>query len=199
MKRKFLDMVPVRCMLYLYILSMENRKVYIVKLLEREDHYSTQLKVFSSLLKAKNYCECEASKLSYRNNSIEPEDHETWWEDNFTYIAKVNDFEWILEIDETDLDEDVVDVSRPEIEVENEILRKENLELREKLSKQAAMNAAAQACLIMWDGGWKYTKEHVLDCMYAAKDMLERNAEGDKALKKMFECWMKFRNADDVE
>ena len=192
-------MVPVRCMLHLYIVFMEKRKVYIVKLLEKEDHDPVPPKVFSSLLKAKNYCECEASKLYYKNNSIEPEDHETLWEDNFTYVVKVNDVEWILEIDETGLDEDVADVSRPEIEVENEVLRKENLELREKLSKQAAMNAAAQACLTMWDGGWKCTKEHVLDCMHAAKDMLERNAKGDKALKKMFECWMKFRNVDDVE
>ena len=75
--------------------------------------------MFSSFLKARNYCEDEAQKLCYKDGSIEPEDHETCWEDNMTYVVKVNDVEWIFDIFETPLDEDVADVFRSEVEVEN--------------------------------------------------------------------------------
>lgn len=178
---------------------MQNKKVYVVNFSLEKNDDKTPMKVFSSLLKAKNYCEEKASNLFYKNNSIEPEKYTTFWEDNFTYIVQVGPKEYVYEIEEADLDEDIKDVSRPEIEIENENLKKENLELKDELSKQMSMNAAAKCYLVMYDGGWKYTKEHIIENMHAARNILEGNEKGKCTLEEMFEKWIASKGINNEE
>lgn len=55
------------------------------------------------------------------------------------------------------------------------------------------MNAAARCYATMWDGGWKYTKEHIIENLHAIRNILEGNEEGNSELSKMFERWSKQR------
>lgn len=170
-----------------------NRKVYVVKF-STSGNEQEPMKVLASLMKAKCWCEDKSRKLFFPNNAIEPEMYEAYWEDNWTYRVLVGPEdgkrkEYCYEIEETSLDEDISPVYRPEVEEENEALRKENLELKAKLSEQTAMNAAAKCYLTMWDGGWKCTKEHIIENMHAARKILEQNTEGKAELEKMFEHW----------
>ena len=81
----------------------------------------------------------------------------------------------------------------PEVEKENLALKTENKELRKKLSHAEGLNAAARCYLVMYDGGWQYAKEHVLENMHAAKHILEDGEAGNAKINEMFEKWLEAR------
>ena len=41
----------------------------------------------------------------------------------------------------------------------------------------------------MWDGGWDYAKEHVIENMHAAKAILEDGEVGNAKISEMFRDW----------
>ena len=43
----------------------------------------------------------------------------------------------------------------------------------------------------MWDGGWEYDREHILENMHAARFILEDGKEGNRKITEMFEEWLK--------
>lgn len=61
----------------------------------------------------------------------------------------------------------------PYIEKENLALKDENIELRNRLSQLEELIAGARRFLTMWDGGWSYSKEHILKNAHAARDILD--------------------------
>ena len=47
----------------------------------------------------------------------------------------------------------------------------------------------------MYDGGWDYDREHILENMHAARFILEDSKEGNQKITEMFEEWLKIREA----
>jgi hypothetical protein len=42
----------------------------------------------------------------------------------------------------------------------------------------------------MWDGGWEYDREHILENMHAARFILEDGKPGNEKITEMFEHWL---------
>ena len=61
----------------------------------------------------------------------------------------------------------------PFIEKENLALKAENDELRNKLADANGIISKARSLITMWDGGWNYDKEHILNNVHKAKEILE--------------------------
>ena len=53
----------------------------------------------------------------------------------------------------------------------------------------------AKCYLVMYDGGWDYDREHILENMHAARFILEDSKEGNQKITEMFEEWLKTREA----
>ena len=148
------------------------------------------IKIFSSKLRAKVYCEHRAREFQGNSKSIILD-----WENDSTLLlykqegekqAKL-DFRW--DIYEIEIDDDVpADFHYPQIEKENEVLRNECYRLRKELADVTQRNAVAATYATMWDGGWNYTKERVLENLHIVKDVLA----GDHAkVRELYEAWKK--------
>ena len=171
---------------------MEKKSIYVINLAISPDlNEKSPVRAFASLLNAQKYIEKLGSDIIQRNKSVE--EPTAYWEDTYTYVVNADKTEYLLEITPTVLDESTEPLQIPEIEIENNTLRNENIKLKMELSKQAAMNEAALCYLVMWDGGWKYTKDHVLECMHKAKGLLENNKTGEDALTEIIESRVKYR------
>ena len=150
------------------------------------------LKIFASNLMARVYCEHRAREFQSKDKTIILE-----WENAYTLLLykqegdKQEELDYRFEIYETDIDDDVPsDFHYPQIEKENEVLRNECYRLRKELADVTQRNAVAATYATMWDGGWNYTKERVLENLHIVKDVLE----GDhKKVTELFENWLKYR------
>lgn len=150
------------------------------------------LKIFASNLMARVYCEHRGREFQSKDKTIILE-----WENADTLYLykqegdKQEELDCKFEIYETDIDDDVpADFHYPQIEKENEVLRNECYRLRKELADVTQRNAVAATYATMWDGGWNYTKERVLENLHIVKDVLE----GDhKKVTELFENWLKYR------
>ena len=148
------------------------------------------LKIFASNLMARVYCECRAREFQSKDKTITLE-----WENADTLLLykqdgdKQEELDYRFEIWETEIDDDVPsDLHYPQIEKENEVLRNECYRLRKELADVTQRNAVAATYATMWDGGWNYTKERVLDNLHIVKDVLA----GDHAkITELYEAWKK--------
>ena len=162
-------------------------KVYVVKFNIGGTYDYCILKAFSSKLVASQYIESRAKDLM--KDKFDPS--KGIWEDAWTYIYESSNNKYYYEIEEVDVEQDAVLPYLPLIEQENLALKAENKELREKLSHAEGLNAAAKCYLTMYDGGWKYAKEHVIENMHAARSILEDGKLGNDKINEMFEDWQR--------
>ena len=150
------------------------------------------IKIFSSNLRAKVYCEHIGREFQKNSKSIILD-----WENDSTLLLykqegeKQAELGSRFEIYETEIDDDVpADFHYPQIEKENEALRNECYRLRKELADVTQRNAVAATYATLWDGGWNYTKERVLENLHIVKDVLA----GDHAkVRVLFEEWLKQR------
>lgn len=156
--------------------------------IKNADDYSP-IKVFTSLVRAKSYIEKAAESHKEQFGIVE-----TYWENEFTFWGvKENKHEYKWEINETDLDDEVEsDFHYPPIEKENDVLRKECYRLRKDLADVTQRNAVAATYATMWDGGWNYTKERVLEILHIVRDVL---AGDHQKVTELFENWLRNREA----
>ena len=177
-----------------YNIFMANSKLFVVKFkIGCDDDYSIS-KAFAGRLSASQYVESKVKVLL--KDEYDPS--RGYWEDawNYRYENAHNGMDYLFEIEEVDVEQSVVLPELPFVENENLTLKAENKELREKLGRIMGMNAAAKCYLVMWDGGWQYDREHVLENMHAARAILECGEEGDRKVEEMFSRWHENRCAD---
>lgn len=164
-----------------------------------EDDGMLPLKIFASKLRAKAYCEEKAKSMMCQHADLFGDSKPLWLNDT-EYILTTSDqrytFKW--SIDETDVDDEVeADFRRPEIELENGALRRENVQLRKTLSEVKGRNAAAACYATMWDGGWDYTKEAVIENLHKVRAILEDDHHSG-ILDEMFADWQKSHNKNST-
>lgn len=164
---------------------MDNKKKAFVTSID-----GLPLMAFSSKLRAQQYVESRCK--SYLKESFTPSNG--FWEDDLNYIYKRDgNRDMHYEIDAVDIDDSIELPFLPTIEEENLALKEENNDLRRQLAHAKELNAAALCHLVMWDGGWKYAKEHVLENMHEARSILEDTDAGNAAVEAMFERWLQSR------
>ena len=173
----------------MYNIIMDKQKIFIVKFDIGGMRDPVLLKAFSSRLVASQYVESRV-KDSLKDR-FDPS--KGIWEDAWTYAYETNNGNHCYEIEEVDVEQDINLPYVPSVEQENIALKNENNELRKKLSHVEGLNAAARCYLTMWDGGWKYAKEYVIENMHAARDILEDGKPGNDKITEMFEDWQKNR------
>ena len=155
---------------------MAKNKLFVVKFkFEEDDKDIVILKAFAGHLSASQYVENEVKTY----NKDFKEEYGVW-EDPWHYIYKdpsqSNLRTKSYEIEEVEIEEDVVLPELPSIEKENLALKDENIELRNRLSQLEEYIAGARRFLTMWDGGWSYSKEHILKNAHAARDILDSSS-----------------------
>ena len=134
---------------------------------EEDDDFPTPLKMFPSFLLAKDYAEkCARKHLKGKD----------WlWENCDTLVAKIdNEYEQMYEIHDCEVDESIPsEFKMPDIEKENHALCEEVRQLKKELGESKAKIAEAHAYAHMWDGGYDYTKEAVLENLHMVRSILE--------------------------
>jgi hypothetical protein len=175
------------------MIDMANeRKLYVVKFSINEiGKYFSILKAFPSKMLSQQYVERKCKELL--KERFNPKC--AHWENDLTYYYE-NDIEkmsYIYGIEPVDPDESIELPPLPEVEKENRSLKEENNELRKQLAHTKGLNSAAQCYLTMWDGGWDYAKEHVIENMHKAKSVLSDGEKGNELILNMFEGWLEGR------
>ena len=176
---------------------MEIKKIHVVKFdIGPSDDYldAVHVKAFASWMKANAYVEDAAKKLL--KDRYDPE--RGAWDDPWKYVYRPddtgkNDYMWTIE--EVELGDDVELPGIPGVEKENKALKAENAKLKTDVEKLSSQIAAAECWLSMWDGGWDYGKEVILENVNAAKAILKGSKEADGKIREMFEGWLKSREA----
>ena len=155
---------------YPYNLS-EKRKVFCVTCQtsyhKELDGFETPLKIFSSYQLAKNYAE-----------SREVLKGKEWhWESVDTMVVKIDDdYDMVYQIHDCYVDDSIPDDFKvPEIEKENIALINENRQLKKELSEANCKIARAASYATMWDGGYEYTKEAILENLHMVRSILDGN------------------------
>lgn len=176
-------------------LCMENQSLFAVTFsIDYRDDISI-LKAFSSKLAAHQYIESSIRQLLKDQFKI----NNGFWQNDLLYMYEGYDSHlgrnttYYYEIETVAVENDVELPPIPWIETENKALREENLRLVEKLSHAKGLNAAAVCYLTMYDGGWDYAKEHVIENMHKARQILEDGNKGNAAIDEMFNEWLKHR------
>lgn len=178
---------------FLYNMIMKERKLYVVKFSINDiGECFSILKALPSKMLAHQYVETECKRFMKEN--FKPDN--AHWENDLTYYYeddKNEKWSYIYEIEPVDLDESIKLQPLPEVEKENLSLKEENNELRKQLAHVKGLNSAAQCFLTMWDGGWDYAKEHVIENMHEARAVLEDGERGNTLVLKMFEDWQEIK------
>lgn len=149
----------------------EKRKVFCVTCQtschKELDGFETPLKIFSSYQLAKNYAE---SRECLKGK-------EWHWESVDTMVAKIDDeYDMVYQIHDCYVDDSIPDDFKvPEIEKENIALTKENRQLKRELSEANVKIARAASYATMWDGGYDYTKEAILENLHMVRSILDGN------------------------
>ena len=181
---------------------MANEKVFIVKFKIGYDDDFTTLKAFAGRLSAQQYAESECKRLL--RDGYDP--GKGCWVDAWNYRyedamrcedreGKEHSYDYSFEIEEVDVEQNFILPELPFVERESLALKRENKELRERLGRAEGLIAAARCYLVMYDGGWEYDREHILENAHAAKAILEDGEEGNRKVTEMFELWLKNRKA----
>lgn len=125
------------------------------------------LKIFSSYQLAKNYVE---SRKTLKGK-------EWFWESVDKLVVKVDDtYDMVYQIHDCAVDDSIPDDFKvPEIEKENIALTKENRQLKKEISEANGKIARAASYATMWDGGYDYTKEAVLENLHMVRSILDGN------------------------
>lgn len=180
---------------------MVNSKVFVVKFRIGYDDDFGISKAFAGRLSAQQYVESECKRLVRDNYNP---DNGCWidaWNYRYENALKCEDchgkerlYDYVFEIEEVDVEQNVVLPELPFVEKENLSLKQENKDLRQRLGHAEGLIAAAKCYLTMWDGGWEYDREHILENMHAAKSVLEDGESGNRKIAEMFEQWLANRN-----
>ena len=180
---------------------MANNRLFVVKFrIGHDDDFSIS-KAFASKLSAQQYIESECKRRMQDNYNP---DNGRWidaW--NYRYKnahqckheGKEHLYDYLFEIEEVDVEQNIVLPELPFLEKESLALKQENKDLRQKLGHAEGLIAAAKCYLVMYDGGWDYDREHILENMHAARFILEDSKEGNQKITEMFEEWLKTREA----
>ena len=178
---------------FVYNIVMKERKLYVVKFSINDiGEYFSILKALPSKMLAHQYVEEKCKKRL--KESFKPDN--AHWENDLTYYYeddKNEKWSYIYEIEPVDLDESIELQPLPEVEKENLALKEENNELRKQLAHVKGLNSAAQCFLTMYDGGWDYAKEHVIENMHEARAVLEDGQQSNILITEMFENWQKLK------
>ena len=166
---------------------MSEKKAYVVTFHVCSDDEGGPLRVLSSKMRAQQYIESEVKR--FLKDRFKPDNG--YWQNDLEYWYDDRDekFEYHWEISEIDIDDGIDLPPLPEVEKENNSLKAENISLRKRLGHVEGLNAAARCYLTMWDGGWDYAKEHVIENMHAAKAILEDGEVGNAKIGEMFRGW----------
>lgn len=171
-------------------------KLFVVKFRIGSENFST-LKAFAGRLSAAQYAESEVKRLL--KDKYDPS--KGYWIDAWQYryedASRSEDCSgrrcprsYLFEIEEVDVEQDVILPELPFVEKESLALKRENNDLRRKLGHAEGLIAAAKCYLTMWDGGWEYDREHILENMHTAKSVLEDGKTGNEKITEMFEEWL---------
>ena len=173
---------------------MRNDKLFVVKFNIGYDDDFTLCKAFAGRLSAQQYVETEVKKLL--KTDYNPSNG--CWDDawHYRYENALNGKDYRFEIEEISVEQTVILPELPFVENENLVLKNENKELRQKLGHVEGLIAAARCYLTMYDGGWQYDKEHVIENMHAARAILEDGKSGNAKINEMFENWLEIREKD---
>ena len=181
---------------------MANNRLFVVKFrIGHDDDFSIS-KAFASKLSAQQYIESECKRRMQDNYNP---DNGRWidaWNYRYENAQQQEDYEgkehlydYLFEIEEVDVEQNIVLPELPFLEKESIALKQENKDLRQKLGYAEGLIAAAKCYLVMYDGGWDYDREHILENMHAARFILEDSKEGNQKITEMFEEWLKTREA----
>ena len=173
-------------------------KVFVVKFRIGDDNDFNISKAFAGRLSAQQYVESEAKRLL--KDEYDP--GRGRWTDAWNYRyenamrckdreGKEHLYDYSFEIEEVDVEQNVVLPELPAVEKESLALKQENRDLRKKLGHAEGLIAAAKCYLTMWDGGWEYDREHILENMHAARFILEDGEPGNRKIQEMFEGWLR--------
>ena len=179
---------------------MANNKLFVVKFRIGYDDDFNISKAFAGRLSAQQYVESKCKQLVRDNYNP---DNGCWidaWNYRYENAMRCKDregkehlYDYSFEIEEVDVEQNVVLPELPFVEKESLTLKQENKDLRQKLGHAEGLIAAAKCYLTMWDGGWEYDREHILENMHAAKFILEDGEPGNRKITAMFEGWLKNR------
>lgn len=177
---------------------MANNKLFVVKFRIGDDNDFSISKAFAGRLSAQQYVESKCKQLVRDNYNP---DNGCWidaWNYRYENAVRRKDrsgeehlYDYSFEIEEVDVDQNVVLPELPFVEKESLVLKQENKDLRQRLGRAEGLIAAAKCYLTMWDGGWEYDREHILENMHAARSILEDGEPGNKKIMAMFEGWLK--------
>ena len=181
---------------------MANNRLFVVKFrIGHDDDFSIS-KAFASKLSAQQYIESECKQLMQDNYNP---DNGRWidaWNYRYENAQQQEDYEgkehlydYLFEIEEVDVEQNIELQAMLGLEKESIALKQENKDLRQKLGHAEGLIAAAKCYLVMYDGGWDYDREHILENMHAARFILEDSKEGNQKITEMFEEWLKTREA----
>ena len=177
---------------------MSKTNLYVVKFdigRNGDDLDAVRVKAFSSRMKAQAYVEAKVRDMF--KEDFRPE--RGFWNNPWLYCYRSDEDpanEYLWEIEEVEVEEGAGLPDVPEVEKENKALKAENAKLKADVEKLSSQIAAAECWLTMWDGGWDYGKEVILENVNAAKAILKGSKEADSKIREMFEGWLKARNAD---
>lgn len=151
----------------------KGRKVYCVTCSEYSDDKAGMdeerpLRVFSALLLAKKFCEGRAARIAGSHGG------DWYWENYETLIVWVDDtIGMAYHVRAAEVEDDIPDEFRvPEVEKENKALMAENRQLRKEVSEAAVKIAKALSYATMYDGGYDYAKETVLENLHMVRGIL---------------------------
>ena len=179
---------------------MANNKLFVVKFRIGYDNNFNISKAFAGRLSAQQYIESKCKQLVRENYNP---DNGCWidaWNYRYEnamrckdYNGKEHLYDYSFEIEEVDIEQTVVLPELPFVEKESLALKQENKDFRQRLGHVEGLIAAAKCYLTMWDGGWEYDREHILENMHIAKSILEDGEPGNRKIMEMFEEWLKNR------
>lgn len=176
---------------------MAAKKIHVVKFdIGPSDDYldAVHVKAFASWMKAQAYVEAKVRDMF--KEGFRPE--RGFWNDPWMYCYRPDEDpanEHLWNIEEVEVEEGVGLPDIPDVEKENKALKTENAKLKTDVEKLSSQIVAAECWLTMWDGGWDYGKEVILENVNAAKAILKGSKEADGKIREMFEGWLKSREA----
>lgn len=176
---------------------MSKTNLYVVKFdigRNGDDLDAVRVKAFSSRMKAQAYVEAKVQDMF--KEGFRPE--RGFWNDPWMYCYRPDEDpanEHLWNIEEVEVEEGVGLPDIPDVEKENKALKAENVRLKTDVEKLSSQITAAECWLSMWDGGWEYGKEVILENVNTAKAILKGSKEADGKIHEMFEAWQKAKEA----
>lgn len=184
---------------------MANNRLFVVKFKIGNNDFHIS-KAFAGRLSAQQYVESKVKDLL--KDKYDPDSGcwiDAWnyrYEDALrceTSSGEERVYDYSFEIEEVDVEQNVILPDLPFVEKESLALKQENKDLRKKLGHAEGLIAAAKCHLVMYDGGWEYDREHILENMHAARFILEDGEPGNRKITEMFENWLELRKRSESQ